>query len=345
MLRKPTLRDVSVAAQVSIYTASRALSGGNGVSAATRRRVLRVAADIGYIPNQHARNLKTSRSTAVAVLTANIANQYYSVLINSLEAVLEQEGYNCIAMDTIINGAYSQTREDRFITSIMSQRVAAAVITYNLSQANMELLSAWGIPLIFVDCPAPKDFGPFSCVTTDNYQGSLEMGRHLAKLGYRRWAFVGHTSTWSSRFPRQEGFEAAAQESGSNVDILEGLNASATSREVVTHYLKQRHRDEWPQVIYASNTVLLHGVFEALRLLNISIPQDIAVVAFDDFEWARMINPPVSVVDQDIDAIGKSAGRLLLQAFSNDPKKIETLVLKPKLRIRQSCGCELRAVS
>ncbi|MGJ7043117.1 LacI family transcriptional regulator [Shinella sp. BE166] len=245
-------------------------------------------------------------------------------------------------MDAILNGSYSQAREDRFVASIMSQRVAAVVVTYNLSEANMRALSAWDVPLIFVDCPSPAGFEQYSSVTTDSYAGSFDIGMHLAGHGYKRWAFVGHTATWSTRLPRQDGFQAAARETGCTVDVLEGANASVTAREAVTTYLMERPRTEWPEVFYASNTVLLHGIFEALRLLSVSVPRDIAVVAFDDFEWAEMLNPPVTVVDQDITMIGRAAGTFLMRALKDkDQKRGESFVLKPSLRIRQSCGCGL----
>jgi LacI family transcriptional regulator len=336
---RPTLHDVSAAAKVSTYTASRALSGGAGVGSETRKRVIEIAAELGYVPNQHARSLKSPNSTVVAVLTANIANHYYSVLVNSLEAAIEGGGYDCVTMDAILNGVHSQAREDRFVASIMSQRVAAVVVTYNLSEANMRTLAGWGIPMVFVDCSVPNGYAQYSSITTDSFQGSHDMGLHLASHGYKRWAFVGHTNTWSSRKPRQAGFEAAAATAGCSVDIIEGMNSSATSCEAVSAYLIEKPRDEWPEVFYASNTVLLHGIFEALRRRSLSVPDDLAVVAFDDFEWAEMIDPPVTVVDQDIVTIGRAAGARLLQQIKSTNAVGEELILKPTLKVRQSCGC------
>jgi LacI family transcriptional regulator len=99
-------------------------------------------------------------------------------------------------------------------------------------------------------------------------------------------------------------------------------------------------RRRWPDVLYASNTVLLHGTLQAVNRFNVKVPTDIAVVAFDDFEWADMLNPPASVVDQDIAAIGKAAGAFLIRELrQNSQGKGEELILKPTLRIRQSCGC------
>jgi LacI family transcriptional regulator len=310
------------------------------VGAETRKRVLEIAAEIGYVPNQHARNLKGAQSSVVAVLTANIANHYYSALVNSLEASIEGEGYDCVTMDAIRNGVHSQAREDRFVASVMAQRAAAVVVTYNLSEANMRALASWGIPLIFVDCTAPEGYEQYSSITTDSFQGSHAMGMHLASHGYKRWAFVGHTNTWSSRKPRQAGFEAAAAATGAVVDVIEGMNSSASSYEAVSAYLIQTHRQAWPEVFYASNTVLLHGIFEALRRRNLSVPDDVAVVAFDDFEWAEMIDPPITVLDQDIVAIGRAAGARLLQQMKGSLAATgEELILTPTLRVRQSCGC------
>lgn len=347
MQSRPTLHDVSAAANVSTYTASRALSGGGGVSKETRERVVEIAAQLGYVPNQHARNLKSPQSSVVAVLTANIANHYYSVLVNSLEASIEGDGYDCVTMDAMLNGVHSQAREDRFVASIMAQRVAAAVVTYDLSAANMSALATWGIPLVFVDCAAPRGYEQYSSITTDSYFGSHAMGMHLAGHGHKHWAFVGHTGTWSSRKPREEGFLAAAAQTGSLVDVVEGMNSSEASCDAVSAYLTERPRQKWPEVFYASNTVLLHGIFAALRRLNVSVPDEVAIVAFDDFEWAEMIDPPVTVVDQDIVAIGRAAAvRLLQQIRGSTAASGENLVLKPTLRVRQSCGCgRLRALS
>lgn len=337
---KPTLHDVSAAAKVSTYTASRALSGGDGVSEATRARVREVAARIGYVPNQHARSLKSPQSNVIAILTANIANQYYSVLVGSIEAALEADGYDCVQMDVLANGSYSLDRENRFVAAIMAQRAAAVVVTYSLTAANMAALASWDVPLIFVDCPAPEGFERSSSVTTDSFLGSYEIGMHLAGHGYKRWAFVGHPPTWSTRQPRQRGFEAAAAEAGCTLDVVEGFNSSAAARDAVSRYLMETPRAAWPQAFYASNTLLLHGIFQALRLLSLSVPQHMAVVAFDDFEWAEMLDPPVTVVDQDITAIGRAAGTLLLRQLkaANDDEG-QALILKPTLRIRQSCGC------
>jgi len=346
MRPRPTLHDVCALAQVSTFTASRALSGHAGVAAETRKRVGEAAASLGYVPNQHARSLKSSASRVVAVLTANMANHYYAALVAELESRLETAGYDCLTMDAVLAGTYSQERENRFVAALMAQRAAAVVVTYTLSQTNMQALAAWGVPLVFVDCTAPAGFPNYPSVSSDSYHGSLELGRHLAGLGHRRWAFVGHARGWNTRQPRQAGFEAAALAAGASVDIIEGENDSASAARAVEVYLATTPNERWPEVIYASNTVLLHGTLAALRRHGIAIPETMAVVAFDDFEWADMLDPPVTVVDQDIAAIGRAAGELVLDRVSGRLVLAigEVIVLKTVLRIRGSCGAGRRGL-
>ena len=207
----------------------------------------------------------------------------------------------------------------------------------------MQTLSQWGVPLIFVDSSAPEKFRSYSSVTIDNYRGSWDLGLHLAGHGYTRWAFVGHTKTWNTREPRQKGFEAVAKRSNATVDIIEGANDSATARDAVCDYLARTPRARRAEVFYASNTVLLLGTLDALRRMQFAVPQEVAVVAFDDFEWAEMVDPPITVVDQDAAAIGRAAGSLLLKNLKEPMGERDggNLVLTPRLRVRKSCGCGL----
>jgi DNA-binding LacI/PurR family transcriptional regulator len=303
--------------------------------------VCKVAAKLGYIPNQYAKNLRSPSRNTVAVLTANLANQYYPALVGGIETILDAEEYICVTMDAVLAGTYSQQREDRFVSQIISQHISAVVITYILSDSNMKTLVDRGVPLIFVDAPAPQSFRDYPSVTADNYQGSWDLGLHLAGHGYTRWAFVGHTKTWSTREPRQKGFEAVAAISHASVDVIEGANDIATACDAVCDYLARTPRTKRAEVFYASNTVLLRGTLEALRRMQLAVPKDIAVVAFDDFEWADMLNPPVTIVDQDPAAIGRAAGSLLVRNLKHPAagRKGDSLVLLPSLRIRRSCGC------
>jgi len=339
-----TLKDVSSHAGVSTYTASRALSGHSDVAETTRARVREAAKRLGYVANQHARSLKGGASSVIGVIAASKANQYYATLVGALETAVEAYGYSCFVADAATNGVYLREREDRIVHSMIQQRVAAVVVAYAIGGKNLALLAQWKIPVMFVDCPPSSARTSYPSVTTDNYSAGLAVGDHLARLGYRRWCFVGHARNWNTREPRQAGFEAAAASCGASLEIVEGGNDAEVARRAFAAVLTKLSGPKRPQAVFASNTVLLKGVLLALRDCGIDIPSHMAVAAFDDFDWAGLMSPPVTVVDQHIDLIGRTAGSHVLTLLGDIPANGETagkIVIAPTLIVRESCGARL----
>jgi DNA-binding LacI/PurR family transcriptional regulator len=342
--RGATLKDVSSGAGVSIYTASRALSGHSDVSDSTRTRVQEAARRLGYVANQHARNLKGGASSVIGVIAASKANQYYATLVGAIETAVEAYGYSCFVADAAAHGVYLREREDRIIHSMIQQRVVAVVVTYAIDEKNLALLASWNIPVIFVDCLPDSTERAYSSVTTDNYSASVTVGNHLAGLGYRRWCFVGHARNWNTREPRQAGFEAAAAGCGASVEVVEGGNDAEVARRAITATLTRLPGAARPHAIFASNTVLLKGVLLALRDCGIEVPKQMALVAFDDFDWAELLGSPVTVVDQHIELIGRTAGSQVLTLLGDIPangKVSGKIVIAPTLIVRESCGARL----
>ena len=340
--RRATLKDVSAGAGVSLFTVSRALSGHSGVAQATRERVRRVAEDLGYVANQHARSLKGQHSQVIGVLVASKQNQYYATLVGAIEEAVEMHGYTCAVADAVMNGIYLPEREDRIIEWLIEQRVAAVVLTYAVAEENIARLAIWDIQVLFADCLPPASHASLPSVTTDNSGASLAVGRHFANLGYRDWCFVGHAKNWNTREPRQRGFEAAAQACGATICVVEGGNDAEIARRGVTALWARLAPGSRPQAIYASNTVLLKGVLLALRDLNLIVPRDVAVVAFDDFDWATLLSPPLTVIDQHIALIGRTAGSQILALLGETHGNAgSNVIVAPTLIVRESCGAQL----
>jgi LacI family transcriptional regulator len=347
MTKRPTMRDVSEAAQVSVFTVSRAMTGGEGISEATRSHVQQVARELGYIPNQLARGLKGGVTKTVGVLTANTNNLYYAILVNSLERTLQTEGYHCIVMDAVLDGEYRIDREDAFVEDLLQHQVAAVVLTYPIAEKHMATLSRHNVELVFVDTLPTAGYERFASVNSDNYAGSRALGEHLVQHGYTgRWAFVGFTSSWSSRIPREEGFTDAARAAGIDVDIIEAGNASATAHAAVSGYLDELGDQgaAMPRVVFAGNELLLQGTLQAVRERGLSVPDDLAVVSYDDFEWAPYVQPPMTVIDQKVRQLGARTADALLARLDRSGASVPTvhgerIVVEPELVIRTSCGC------
>jgi DNA-binding LacI/PurR family transcriptional regulator len=341
-LRRPTLREVSAAARVSIFTASRALGGQSGVAEETRKLVLATAQRLGYVPNRIARSLKGDHSATLGVLTANNANLFYATLVRAIEKAVQPAGYHCAVVDAVEDGVYDTARETMAVSALLEQRVAGIVVTYTPTTENMRLLADWRVPLVFVDCAPPRGFDHYPSVMTDSRHGSLKLGRHFAAHGYRAWAFVGHAPGWTTRRTREAGFREASEECGATLDVIEGGNDSRTAAEAVAAYLGARPRARWPRALYASNEPLLNGALRALREHELRIPDEIAVAGFDDFAWADLLDPPMTVVDQHIGAIGQIAGEKMLAALDGEPAGAAHVVTEPILRVRASCGGRAR---
>ena len=344
--RRPTMKQVAKAADVSVYTVSRAINGQSGVGPQTRERVRRVAAELGFVPDATARNLKRRTSTAVGVLTANGTNRYYSTLVGALDSVIQRDGYHSVVADAVVDRAYSPRREDAFVATLVEQRVAAAIFTYSISAANVALLERWRIPVMFVDCLPPPGHEHLPCLTADNHAGSRAAGEHCAAHGHRRWAWVGFTPSYTTRRPREQGFVDAAAAHGATVDVIEGGNDPDRAHAAVEAYLAASATP--PDVFYAGNTPLLQGTLRALRERGLSAPDDVALIAFDDFDWAPLLSPPVTVVDQHIAQLGTRAGEALVERFRRardegcEPVDVASgpfAMVRPTLVVRESCGC------
>lgn len=342
---QPTLKDVAAATGFSTYTVSRALNGMSGVSEETRAVILEAAAEMRYVPNRVAQNLRQRPSTTIGVLTANSANPFYAHLIRGFESVTLPEGFHCVVSDATEDGEYSEERERFFLEDLLQQRVAGITLTYQPTEETLSRIVEWGIPTVFMDSVPMEGFTQLPHVVADSYGASREMGLHFAEHGLRRWLFVGHPRSWVTRARREEGFLAAARECGADVKVLEGRNRSSASRQAV-----RSHIEEFgvPDAIFSANEPILLGVLNALRDLGLRVPEDVALASYDDFEWAQFVDPAITVVDQNVEQIGRAAGVKMLEEIASkndDVAAIERFanasedLAPPRLVLRQSCGC------
>ena len=237
MLRKPTLRDVSLACGLSTYTVSRALSDSDGVSAASRAAVLRAAREVGYVPNAAAQQLRRNTRSSVAVITASTSNHYYLDLMRGIERTLRTSGRTAVVADIAAEGRYTDAAEDATVQNMIQARVAGVIATLTLHPRNVDLLHSWDIPVVFVDASPPEGAGPTPSITTDNAAASLAVGDHLAGHGYRRWLLLAYPTRWSTRVPREAGLREAALRHGAVLTVVESENDSRSAAQALRRHL------------------------------------------------------------------------------------------------------------
>lgn len=349
-MRRKTMRDVSVATGLSTYTVSRALSGADGVSAESRAHVLKVAREIGYIPNRAAQELRRANRDSVAVITASTSNSYYLDLMEGIHHALRSTGRAVIVGDIAIDGVYSAELEDQLVRRLIESRTAGVIATLTLRPENLKLLDQWDVPVVFVDSDPPEGAGHYPSVTTDNYAASLTVGDHIASHGYGNWLLLMYPDKWSTRFERERGIRDAAARHAADLTVIECENNDLAAQEAFARHLEEAAR--LPDVLIAGNNPLLLGALKLCREKAIRIPDDMAVVSFDDFAWAPLMDPPLTVLDEDSKSIGSRAAATLTaiieqqiesekrsQSTKPDYKPEYRQQMPARLVVRRSCGC------
>lgn len=187
-------------------------------------------------------------------------------------------------------------------------------------------------------------------MTTNNHEASLVVGQHLAEHGYKDWLFLVYPSKWSSRFGRESGLREAARLHGANLVVLETANDAVSARQTLAGYLDGGAG--LPRVVIAGNNPLLLGAMGLLRERGIRIPGDMAVVAYDEFAWSALTDPPITVLNEQSEEIGRRAAMMLREIIEGQEAaerkgKSPSPVYLPehrqqvpaKLTLRGSCGC------
>ena len=350
MPRKPTLRDVSVASGLSTYTVSRALSEADGVSPAARAAVLKAARDVGYVPNAVAQQLRKNTRNSVAVITASTSNHYYLELMRGIERTLRRSGRSAVVADIAAEGHYSDEFEDATVQHLIQSRTAGVIATLALGARNLDLLQDWDIPVVFVDATAPETARSVPSITTDNRAASLAVGGHLSGHGLSDWLFLAYPARWSTRAPREAGLREAAERYGASLTVVESENDVDSAAAALDAHLDATGIP--PRALIAGNNPLLQGALRVLRGRDLRIPADVAVIAFDEFPWAPLLDPPLTVLDEHSEQIGVLAAETLTrvidaQVDAERAGRPATPVYLPEDRrevafdlvVRRSCGC------
>ena len=350
MARKPTLRDVSQACGLSVYTVSRALSNADGVSDASRELVRATARELGYVPNRAAQELRRNTRSSVTVITASTSNYYYIDLMAGVQRTLRSRNRTAVVADIAAQGIYTPELEDAIVQELIQSRTAGVISTLTLSADNTKLLRDWDIPLVFVDSDPPASDKDVPSIRTDNFQASLRVGDHLAEHGYPEWLFLAYPARWSTRRERERGIREAAARHNATLTVLESENDSASAYATLEEHLAAA--DGAPRALVAGNNPLLHGALRVLKDRRLHVPRDVAVVAFDEFAWAPLLNPALTVLNEDSQSIGVLAAEILTRVLDGqvDAERrgdAPTPVYLPtdrrevdaQLIIRESCGC------
>ncbi|WP_075350761.1 LacI family DNA-binding transcriptional regulator [Algoriphagus marinus] len=333
-----TIKDIARELNVSSSTVSRALKDYPGISDETKRKVKEVAEKLNYRPNAIALSLRKSRSFTIGVIIPEVVHFFFSTVISGIEEVASSRGYNVILSQT----NESLTREKSSIDTMLSNQIDGFLVSFSKETTDFEHFSRLldhGYPIIFFD-RVPNI--PHSInVMVDDYQGAYNATSHLISQGYNRIVHLAGPKNLSISKERERGYRDALSNHGIPIDptlIVEcAYGTSDEGFKITENLFKQL--DKKPDGVFANNDIAAAGAILACKSLGYSVPNDVGVVGFSNWQFCSMIEPTLSSVSQPGFKMGLKATELLLDLIEKklDPDTItEPIVLETELLIRNS---------
>ena len=330
---KITIRDVAREAGVSVATVSRVFNDSGPVGVETRKRILEVATALRYIPDSAARSLITRRTSTLGVLLPDLYGEFFSEVIRGIDATAQRGGYHLLVSSShndrgAIEAAMRAMRGRVDGLVVMSPDVDAQALVANLADVT---------PVVLLNCDVGST--AFDSLNIDNVGGASAMVRHLVSRGHRRVAFIGGGDRNHDAAERLRGYRTTLDalqvvrrpEWERTGDFTESGGYRAAAEILAL--------DPRPTAIFAANDSMAIGALSALREAGVRVPEDVAVVGFDDIPIARYMSPPLTTVHVAINELGERATRMLLQAVDGKNQHVKCQETLPTtLVIRRSCG-------
>ncbi|HEX6606647.1 MAG TPA: LacI family DNA-binding transcriptional regulator [Chloroflexia bacterium] len=329
-----TLHDVAAKAGVSAITVSRALNNSGYVSSHTRQRILDAATELNYVPNALASSLRSQRTQLLALLLTDVTNPFWTTVARGVEDTAIDAGYAVI----LCNTDEDPTKEARYLDLLLRRRIDGLLIAPTVESTELlRTLKRRKVPFVLID----RQVSGLSAdiVRGDSYTGAYRLTAHLLATGYRQIAMIGGPATVSTGEDRVRGYLTALQDAGVAPDeglIRRGPYRQAWGYAAMQDLLASGRR---PAAIFAANNVIALGVLEALRAHDLRVPEDVAVVSFDDFPPSVGAAPFLTAAVQPAADLGRQAMRLLLERLAYPDGEPRDIVLPTELVVRQSCGC------
>lgn len=333
-----TIKDIAKALGLSTSTVSRALRDSYEISQETKKLVLDYAQKINYHPNPIALSLKERRSRSIGVIVIEIANSFFSQVINGVESIAYNRGYNVI----IAQSRESSERELLNLQYLTSRSIDGLIVSVSAETNDYAFfrdLSDRGMPIVFFD-RVVDEIGTHK-VIVDNYKGAYDATMHLVQNGYRNIATLSNPDVLSIARERLAGYKAALQDSGLGLKeelIKYCYHGGMILSEVESAMNELLSLKKKPDAILACSDKLTTGCLRIMKARGLRVPDEIALVGFSNTDLTELLEPPLSVIRQPAFEMGELATNMLLQLIESKRPvtDFETRVLSTELLVRAS---------
>ena len=333
-----TIKDIAKALGLSTSTVSRALRDSYEISPETKKLVLEYAEKNNYHPNPIALSLKERRSRSIGVIVCEIANSFFSQVINGIESIAYNNGYNVI----IAQSRESFDREVMNLQYLTSRSIDGLIISISTETKDFSYfkeLHQKGLPIVFFDRIVSEI--DTHKVIADNYKGAYDATTHLINCGYRRIAAISNPALLSITKERLAGYKAALEENGIEVNdaLVKYCQHGGMIVSEVEEVVKELFRlKPGPDAIFATADKLTTGCLRIIKAKGMKVPDDMGLIGFSNTDLTDMLDPPLSIIKQPAFEMGEVTMNLLLQLIESKRPvtDFETKVLSTELLIRSS---------
>jgi LacI family transcriptional regulator len=333
-----TIVDVARKAGVSTSTVSRVLNGAGHVDPVLVANVTRAVKQLNYSPNRVARSLRLRKNRVWALVISDIrTGPFFADVVRGVEDGAHEAGYSMF----LCNADEDPSKEADYLQLAVAENVAGVILTPSGAATDLEPLLEAGIHVVLVDRKLPGAHA--DTVVADNIAGAVQAVEHLFANGYRRIACISGPLSTTTGSERLSGYRMALEGAGLPVD--DSLIRVADFREAGGHraideLLAEETR---PDAVFITNNRMTAGALEAIEEAKLAIPDEIAVVGYDEISWAPLLRTALTTVSQPAYDLGHESGRLLLSRLEGYSGSARTVVLPTSLNVRASSAPRQRA--
>jgi LacI family transcriptional regulator len=319
-----TIRHVAARAGVSVATVSRVFNRKGPIREDTIRRVLDVAGEMQYVPHAGARSLSTRSTRTIGVVLPDLHGEFFSEVIRGIDLAARQNGYHLL-----LSGSHSDREEMRAVVHAVRGLVDGLIVmSPDLEPSALLADLPSGVDVVMLNSRVDGR----ASITIDNSGGARAVVRHLRSHGHQHIAFISGPPHNADAEQRRRGFRAEARGAGIEAAELPGNFTETSGYDAAQSILTMRKR---PTALFAANDSMAIGALSAFREAGLHVPEDIALVGFDDIPIARFLTPPLTTVRVEIAELGRRAVEHVVGSLSGNGGK-QRDVIKTTLVVRES---------
>ncbi len=333
-----SIKDIAQAANVTPGTVSRALRDSPRVNPDTKERIQRLADEMGYTPDAQARSLVIGRTQTIGIVVTTLTDPFIGTMVQTIESAAFEQGYTVI----LTSSNDIPEREIEAVQMLQSRRVDGVIVTSSrVGSLYQEHLDRLRVPVVLINSLVHHSGGHTYSIGVDNLHGGYLATSHLLQRGHRCIAYVSAPADRSDNAERQRGYRDALAEAGVEADpalILQGTGRAGGGQRALPQLLSL---DPAPTAAFCYNDVTAIGLITAARESGLSIPQDLAIVGFDDIAFAQFVHPALTTIAQPVHRLGRGAVEMVLALLPDDDRSERTVTdaqVRGRLVVRASSG-------